>query len=153
MSGSSSTTRTFCPSLASALGEVERVSWSAMIQVETAWETACASPGEVELDPEEAADPRRALHADLPTHEADQLLAQRETDAGPLDTQAVGPEPAEGLEELGQAGRLDTAAGIPDAQPQALAAHVAEHLQLTLLAVVLDGVGEQVEDHLAGPVH
>ena len=108
-----------------------------------------------ELDPENASRPYRALHTDGALHQLHKALTDHETDARPLLGVALLAETVERLEELRQFCRRQTCPGIGDRDAnmaRARCAAVHDHRPSHL--VVLDGVGEKVDQNLfdAGPI-
>ena len=92
-------------------------------------------------------------------HALDQCLDDGQADAGAFDAFVFQAQPVEGLEGLLQLGLAHAATGVADAQAHAAVGQrfgLDQHL--AAFAVVFDGVGQQVQQHLAqacgvGPCH
>ncbi len=105
-----------------------------------------------EHDPEDAALTRLADDFELAAHQVEQLARNDETDAGALDAAELGAEAVERLKQFLEFFSRDTAAGIAHADPNALVgAALADYVNLPTVTVVLDRVGQQVQEHLFQP--
>ena len=108
--------------------------------------------GGAELEPEDAAHSDAALHADHASHQLDQPLAHHQADTGSLHRAAPLAEAVEGLEQLRQFLRREPRAGVRDAEADPIeAAGGARHHHRPSGLVVLDRVGEEVDQHLLQP--
>ncbi len=85
----------------------------------------------------------------LAAHRLDQTAGQRQAETGALDPTAGGVKPLEGGEELGDRILGDAVAGVGDLDPHrpVLDTPGADH-DIAAAAVVLDGVGDQVQQYL-----
>ncbi|MNZ89026.1 hypothetical protein D3C78_1079290 [compost metagenome] len=101
-----------------------------------------------QLEPEFAADAFLAAHADAAVHQFEDLAGQRQADAGALDAAALGAEAVERLEQLVEALAGDADAGVAHGHAHAVVEALAIELHAAFGAVVLDGVGDQVDQHL-----
>ena len=101
-----------------------------------------------ELRGERGSDPELTVHGERSPHRLHQLPGERQAQSRPLDVAELGPEPLEWSERVGQALGGDTQAGVPRPHAQArLGTFAADH-DLAAFAVVLDRVGEEVQEHL-----
>ena len=110
---------------------------------------------EGEIAPEHASFAGDAVHAKRALHQLCQSLGDHQSDARAGHAPRFLPEPVERLEQLRQLFRRQSRAGVADADARALrVVRDALHDDRSLLLVVLDRVGEQVDDNLleAGPV-
>ena len=106
----------------------------------------------IELEPEAAALADGAINPDTTAHQVDQALADHQADAGARLAAGLLSEPVEGFEELRNLRRRQSRAGVRDAHAHSLPGRSsAAHLYASRIAVVLDGVGQQVQQHLLGP--
>ena len=111
--------------------------------------------GRVQFEPEHAARPDRALHADLASHQFHQPLAHHQADARAfLRCVPLLSETVERLKKLHQHVRRQARAGVLDADANAFrgapgAVHVHDHRSVRL--VVLDRVGKKVDENLLQP--
>jgi len=104
------------------------------------------------VDPEHAANAGCAFDTDLAAHQLDQALGDDQSDAGALRSARLLPQSVEGLKERIKLCRLQTRAGVlhGDANPLR-AAPAAFDVDRASFAVVLDGVGQEIEQHLLQP--
>ena len=103
-----------------------------------------------QLDPEAAAQAGLAVHPHLAAHQLDQLAHDAQADAGTLDRAELGAQPVEGLKQFGLALKGDAATTIDHTELQLARGHrpgLDAHPAPVL--VVLDGVGQQVDQYLA----
>ncbi len=101
---------------------------------------------------EHAAFARRALHADAALHQVHQPAAQGQADAGAFDIGVRRVQALEGLEQAVLLGSAEAGATVSHLDAHAVPRLTAPgDLHLAAQAVVLDGVGQQVEQHLLEP--
>ncbi len=106
----------------------------------------------IQFDPEHAALPDRAFHADFATHQFDQPLAHHQADAGAFLGAGLLSETIERLEKLREFFGRQSFTGILHADAYALrGARAARHFDRSLRAVVFDRVGKQVDQNLLHP--
>ena len=101
-----------------------------------------------QIDPEAAAAAAAALHADLAAHGVHQPPAQRQADAGARYARGFGIAALEGREQALLLGGREAGAAVVHEDAHALAFGAAVQGQLTAGLVELDGVAQQVEQHL-----
>ena len=105
-----------------------------------------------EFEPEHASHPDGAFHADDAPHQFDQSPGHHETDACAFLATSLLSETIERLKELRQLFRIQSRAGVPDAHANAFRRALgAFHLDRSLLDVVFDRVGKQVDKNLLQP--
>src|SRR6185437_493020 len=112
----------------------------------------CGSSGR-EREPKSGAAARDAVDADRPAHRLDEVLDDRETEARPAHvarTSAV--DAVEALEQARQVARLDARAGVGDLHAQRVLHPLRAQPDARAGAAVLDGVVEQVGEHLLEPL-
>ncbi len=104
--------------------------------------------------PERAADSDVAFHSNDATHQLGQSLCHHQADARARDATSFLAESIEGLKELRQLFRRQSLAGIPYAQANAIiGVHCAVYHHRSLLSVVFDRVGKQVDHDLLQAGH
>ena len=86
-----------------------------------------------------------------PAHAFHQRLRDRQADAGAFDLAAVGAQAVEGLEEVPQLVVAHAAPGVRHAQQHRRAAPQRFNTHAAARAVVLERVGQQVDQRLAQP--
>ena len=102
-----------------------------------------------QFDPEHAARPYSAFHSHDAIHELDEALAHHQADARAFLSTAFLPEPVEGLEELSELLRAQSSTGVADAYVHTRRGDGdAIDDDGAARAVVLDGIGQQVDEHL-----
>ena len=112
-----------------------------------------------QFDPEQAALTHLALEAHVPAHGAHQAFGDDQPDPGSLHAAALRAQAVKGREHGGCAVLRNAHAGVLHANAHAGFAPargrgrsaLAGHTDRALRPVVLDGVGEQVDHHLAQP--
>ena len=108
--------------------------------------------GQVQFDPEHGARADGAFNADRPAHQFDQLPGHHQADPGAFFGAGPAAEPIEGLEQLGQLLWCQAGPGIAHADANQIgAAHLAFHGDAAARPVVLDGIEQQVDQHLLDP--
>ena len=107
----------------------------------------------VQFDPEHASRPDGAFHADHAPHQLDQSLGHHQADARAFLAAGLLPEAIERLEQLRQLFRRQSRAGVPDADANASPAcsRCTPRSTRSLLVVVFDRVGKQVDEQPASP--
>src|ERR1039458_7372879 len=108
----------------------------------------------VQFEPEHAAQPHGALHADRASHQFNQPLAHHQADARAFLSACLLSETVERLKKLHQHVRRQSRAGVLDADANPFrgapgAVHVHDHRSVRL--VVLDRVGKKVDENLFQP--
>ena len=104
------------------------------------------------FEPERGAVPGRAVDPEGPAHRGDELLRQRETQAGAFDPGCVRLQPVEGNEEsLRELGR-DARAGVGDGDAHPLVVRLTVEGHAAAVTVELDRVGQEIEQHLLEPL-
>jgi hypothetical protein len=86
-----------------------------------------------------------------PGHAVDQRLDDRQADAGALDAFVLDAEAVERLEQAGDLLAAEAAAGVAHGERRLAARRARLDHYLAARPVVLDGVGEQVDEDLAQP--
>ena len=104
---------------------------------------------QVELDPEVAADPHGAVCANAAVHQFHQSFAHHQANTSALFFTFFLAQAVKRLEQLGQLLGRQAFTGVAHADVHTgLAGGPKRHIQGAALAVVFDGIGEQVHKHL-----
>src|SRR5690606_9500844 len=101
-----------------------------------------------QLRPEGGADTGERVHFYAPTHRLDQRLADDQTEAYAIHAQLVRTQPLERFEEMRLLGGIDAHARVAYTNTYNAVAWLRNEIDVAAVAIVLDRVGPQVDEHL-----